>query len=86
MKIDLDDEHLSFVINGLECLFQRYGDFGYKIEDAIKIGKMHEGLEDAVRKIISKAEGRDQPETLARNPEPGERTVLGKADYVKTTK
>lgn len=59
-------------------------DYGYKVEDCMMIGKMYVSLEAYLNKRIADLDKEPEgPETLTREPNKGERLVLGKEKYQK---
>lgn len=78
---NLNEEQLEFILKGLELLSHS----GVEMEDVLKISALHQYIDKTATEILNKANNPDIPETLARMPNKGERQILGKPDYAKTT-
>jgi hypothetical protein len=86
--MDLDDRHITYMLYGLKSLAMHWAEFeNLTMKDVGKICVMHDSIEDYINKRIAEMDKEpDIPETLKREPNKGERTVLGKKEYVKPGK
>ena len=81
---NLDDNQIGYVLSGLRMLMVQWSDVeDYDEADLLQITSLYISLKNVVNEIIKKINNPDIPETLARQPNKGEGTVLGQANYKK---
>jgi|GEM_PF-4102713 len=84
MKIEVsNDKQIGYLLDALQVLienaFTRF-DY-YTMDDIVAIASFHIGIKKELDKLIAIDES--TPETLRREPNKGERTILGHPDYIK---
>lgn len=85
VKIEVPDQkHFDYLVKGLEVLSQQlYQSQNYTMTEILEISIFHKFLDDTSKKLYEPKD--NLPETLSREPNKGERTVLGRPSYVKDT-
>lgn len=85
MKLDLSDEGIGYVLNGLSALMISWRDYQYTEVDVLKIALLFKALKEYVDRRVAEMDKESEPETLTREPRKGERQVLGRPEFVKTS-
>jgi hypothetical protein len=80
----LNDNQIGYILNGLQVLMSHWHEFEqYDENDLMAICQTYITLKKNINDIIARMDNEPVPETLARQPNKGEGTVLGRPDYKK---